>query len=206
MNLTLISFGPEDRGGKIRWLLEELNLPYAIKTINGRAREHRTPEYLKIHPFGKVPTLMVDDVPIIESGAIALYLSDRHTDQHRLAPKIDSPERMEFLKWFFLSTVTLDPLLVEADGNEDLTVEEKAQKLNEIYHKFSPTAYLLEQILKDSEFLIRNQFSTVDIMLAQPLEWADKGGLLEKHPVLQAYLNRLKKRQACIKSAIFKGP
>ena len=36
------------------WVLEELEVPYEVQTIDFRAGDHRTPEYLKINPNGKV--------------------------------------------------------------------------------------------------------------------------------------------------------
>ncbi|HEX5607899.1 MAG TPA: glutathione S-transferase N-terminal domain-containing protein [Candidatus Binatia bacterium] len=38
-------------------------------------REHKTPEFLKINPAGKLPALLSGDVKVFESAAICLYLA-----------------------------------------------------------------------------------------------------------------------------------
>ena len=38
---------------------------------------HRTPEYLKLNPFGQVPVLEHDDFVLTESSAILKYLADK---------------------------------------------------------------------------------------------------------------------------------
>jgi glutathione S-transferase len=44
----------------------------------GNAAARQTPEYLAVHPFGKLPAAECDDgTPIFESGAILLYMADK---------------------------------------------------------------------------------------------------------------------------------
>lgn len=61
-----------------RRTLEELKLPYEAVNLDMRAGEHKRPEYLKVHPFGKVPALQDGDVSLFESGAICLYLFNKY--------------------------------------------------------------------------------------------------------------------------------
>ncbi len=62
---------------------------------------------------------------------------------------------------------------------------------------------MLEKILSQAQFVVGGEFSAADIMLAQPLDWADTAGFLEKHPVLRDYLLRLERRPACVDSGVF---
>ena len=66
--------------------LEETGAPYETHAVKMAQREHKSPEYLKIHPHGKVPALMVDDDVIIENVAIQYYLAQRFPDA-QLAPR-----------------------------------------------------------------------------------------------------------------------
>jgi glutathione S-transferase len=44
-------------------------------------QEHRSPEYLKINPAGRAPTLVTDDgIAITESAAIVEYFEEQHPD------------------------------------------------------------------------------------------------------------------------------
>jgi len=40
----------------------------------------RSPEYLSIHPLGRVPALVDGDVTVFESGAICQYLCETYDD------------------------------------------------------------------------------------------------------------------------------
>ena len=52
---------PQSSGSRVQWALEELGLPYEYKKIDAQKKEHKSPEYLAIHPNGKVPALVEDD-------------------------------------------------------------------------------------------------------------------------------------------------
>ena len=63
-------------------MLEECGLPYRVHRINiGTNAEQFTPEYLKINPNGKIPSIVDPDGPggrpyaMMESGAILIYLA-----------------------------------------------------------------------------------------------------------------------------------
>jgi glutathione S-transferase len=50
--------------------LTEAGANFEVRPLNYRKREHFTPEYLKINPKHKVPTLVVDDKILTENVAI----------------------------------------------------------------------------------------------------------------------------------------
>ena len=71
-------------GRKVSIMLEECGLPYNVHKINiGTNAEQFTPEYLKINPNGKIPSIVDPDGPggkpiaMMESGAILIYLADK---------------------------------------------------------------------------------------------------------------------------------
>lgn len=59
-------------------VLEETGEPYEPRRVNLAKGEQRTGTYLKIHPLGRVPALMLDSgEPLIENTAILPYLGKR---------------------------------------------------------------------------------------------------------------------------------
>ena len=60
------------------WLMEELGLPYDVEKYKLGDPAMRSPDYLKVHPMGRVPALEDGDVTIFESGAIVEYVLSRH--------------------------------------------------------------------------------------------------------------------------------
>ena len=84
-SLTLYHTQPT-RSVKIFVLLEELGVAYSVKDINFRQKEHKTPEYLAVNPFGKIPALTDGDIVLFESSAIAYYLLDKYDVGRQLTP------------------------------------------------------------------------------------------------------------------------
>jgi glutathione S-transferase len=59
-------------------VLEETGEKYEARKVDLAKGEQKTPEYLKIHPLGRVPALLLDDGrPLTENTAILPYLGKR---------------------------------------------------------------------------------------------------------------------------------
>ncbi|NNF67818.1 MAG: glutathione S-transferase, partial [Gammaproteobacteria bacterium] len=100
------------RSQRILWLLEELGLDYEMKRY-GRDSKTRLapPELADVHPLGKAPVVVDDDVTIAESGAIIEYLVQRY-DDGRLRPADGSPEWRIYTYWLHYAEGTFMPLMI----------------------------------------------------------------------------------------------
>ena len=76
--------------------LAEMGVPYRLNLIDADGGGLTQPDHLRRQPFGLIPALDSPAGPIFETGAILLWLSERHG----LAPAPGSPERAAFLSWF----------------------------------------------------------------------------------------------------------
>lgn len=103
-----LHYAPDNASLIIRLALEELGAPYTCVLVDRAAAAHKTPAYLALNPNGLIPVLETPEGVMFETGAILLWLADRHG---RLAPPVDSPERGDFLKWLFFVANTLHPAL-----------------------------------------------------------------------------------------------
>ena len=61
-------------------LLEELDLKYDIKSISLSKGEHKTPEFMELQPFGKVPAIKYDDRVVFESRSILRYIAKNNVE------------------------------------------------------------------------------------------------------------------------------
>src|SRR5215472_15144686 len=71
---------PTPNGHKASITLEELGIPYEVRIVNLLAGDQKKPEYLKINPNGRIPTIVDRDAgnfPVFESGAIMIYLAEK---------------------------------------------------------------------------------------------------------------------------------
>lgn len=99
-----LHYAPDNASLIVRLALEELGQPYQTVLVDRPGRGHKAPGYLRLNPAGLIPVLETPDGPIFETGAILLWLADRHG---ALAPAPDSPDRGAFLKWLFFTSNTL---------------------------------------------------------------------------------------------------
>lgn len=99
-----LHFAPDNASLVIRLALEELRLPYTAVPVDRSVAAQKTAPYLALNPHGRIPVLETADGAIFETGAILLWLADRHT---RLMPAPDHPDRGNALKWLFFLSNTL---------------------------------------------------------------------------------------------------
>ena len=87
-------------------VLEELGVPYDGKKLDTRAGDTTKPEFLKLNPNGKVPTIVHDGVAIWESSAITMYLGETFGVEKKLWPA-PGPKRGQAMMWVAWTNVTL---------------------------------------------------------------------------------------------------
>ena len=104
-------------GRKVSIMLEECGLAYHVHKINiGTNREQFTPEYLKINPNGKIPSLVDSDGPdgkpiaLMESGAILIYLAAK---TGKFMPK-SLRGKYEALQWLMFQMGGVGPMFGQA--------------------------------------------------------------------------------------------
>lgn len=68
------------------------------------------PAYRAISPFGLIPAMETAEGPVFETGAILLWLADRHPG---LAPAPADADRGRFLSWLMWTANTLHPLMMD---------------------------------------------------------------------------------------------
>src|SRR5262245_42056540 len=110
MTITISAFERSPDGGKglardtrVRWALEEVGQPYAIRPVSFRAM--KDPAHLARHPFGRIPTYEEGDLVLFETGAIVFHIAERHEG---LLPH-DANARARAIAWMFAALNTVEP-------------------------------------------------------------------------------------------------
>lgn len=88
------------------WLLEELGVPFERIALDPTTGENKSPEYLKLNPTGKVPTLVDGDTVLFESAAICEYLAEKY---RQFMPLIGTPAHSQFRQWNYWVLTNIDP-------------------------------------------------------------------------------------------------
>ena len=92
-------------------VLEEIGAKFELVLLDRDRQQHKSAEYLKLNPHGRIPTLVDGDLVLYETAAICLHLVDRHP-QARLAPELGTPERAHFYKWLVYLTNTIQAEMI----------------------------------------------------------------------------------------------
>ena len=91
--------------------LEEIGVPFESHVVAFMAGDHRKPEFLARNPSGKVPVLLVDGQPIVQTVAILGFLDESFPDA-ALFPRRDSAlARAGFLGDLVSFTADLHPIV-----------------------------------------------------------------------------------------------
>jgi glutathione S-transferase len=172
-----------------RWMLEELGVPYRVETLDLRKGEHKRPEYLRIHPLGKVPALTDGPVTVTEYPAINLYLADRYSYK-TLAPSIEDPERGRYLQWHVFATAVLEP------AQSTRPLGSPIPPMQAGWGSYDAVVDALTRTLEGREYLLDRGFSAADVCLGSTIAFGLYTKQLPEHAPLVAYNERLKARPA----------
>ncbi|GIW42064.1 MAG: glutathione S-transferase [Candidatus Binatia bacterium] len=71
---------------RVRIALLEKGIEAELVEVDMAKRAHRSPEYLALNPYGRVPTLVEDGFVLYESTAILEYLEATHPDPPLVPP------------------------------------------------------------------------------------------------------------------------
>ncbi len=182
---------PQTRAIRALWLLEELGVPYDLVKIDVRAGAQNDPAFRAVSPLGKVPALVDGETTVAESGAVCLYLADRHSDK-KLAPALDSPLRGPYLRWVFFGPGCIEPAFVDRMLKRDGALPH----LSAAWGGFDSVLAALRDGLAPGPYLLGEPFSAADVLIGSMLQWGVVTGLLPNEAPFKDYVARLGARPA----------
>ena len=101
-------------GHKVSIALEEMALPYTLRTLELSKSEQKQPAFLAINPNGRIPAIVdrdEGDFSVFESGACLIYLAEK---TGRLMPA-DSKGRSRVLQWLMFQMGGIGPMMGQAN-------------------------------------------------------------------------------------------
>jgi glutathione S-transferase len=150
-----------------------LNLRLELVVIDLAKGAHRTPDYLRLNPNGKVPLLDDDGFHLWESHAIMQYLADK-TPGQGLYPR-DVRARADVNRWLFWSAFHFTPAvgfisrervskaMVGGSGAPDPVEIGRGETL------LKAAASVLDAHLAQRQWIAQDKLTLADFAIASPL-------------------------------------
>ncbi|MGN6817577.1 MAG: glutathione S-transferase family protein [Sphingomonas sp.] len=192
MTITITAFERSPDGGmglardtRVRWALEEVGQPYAVRLVSFAAMKE--PEHLALHPFGQIPTYEEGDLSIFETGAIVFHIADKYPG---LLPEAGDA-RARAITWMFAALNTVEPPILDLttarifEGDRPWRDERLPLVMDRIRARLDKLAVRLG----DADW-IDGAFSAGDLLMVSVLLRLRMSGMLDEYSTLAAYVAR----------------
>ncbi len=152
---------------------EEKGVPYELNAMAFGTGANKTPQYLKLHPFGRIPAIEHGDFKLYESAAILRYI-DRAFEGPALTPadprgaaRMD--QVMNIVDWYVMPSISskigFNRVVKPVFG---LPVDEAA--VAEAIPMARTCVAALEDILADKPYFVGDAVSLADLMAVAHLD------------------------------------
>jgi glutathione S-transferase len=182
--------------GRCLWTLEETGAPYTLKEVDMRAKEHKSPEFLKINPNGKIPALVDGDLKLFESMAINFYLADAYKKE---LLGTTTAERALVHQWSFWASAELQDPIIQVFIQKVFMPEDKRDQkvIEENWNKLPALLTVLDQSLAGKKYLAGGDFTLADLNTATVVSICPAiGEDLAKYPNVKNWMSAMSERPA----------
>jgi GST-like protein len=151
-------------GRKVSIMLEELGLPYRVHPVNIGQGDQFKPDYLRINPNGKIPSIVDPEGPdgkpiaLMESGAILIYLAGK---AGKLLPEAVR-DRYVALQWLMFQMGGVGPIFGQVHHFLRAAKEQVPYAIERYTTETRRLYGVLNGRLKDHEYLA-GVYSVADI-------------------------------------------
>jgi len=175
---------------KVRLLLGLLNVPYERKPIDLLKGEHKTPEFLKLNPFGQLPVLTDGHIVLRDSQAIMVWLA--HTFGADSWMPRDPNKEAVVHAW--LAAAAFEVRLGPYDARLAKLFPWLCINPNTVVERSELALNLYNGRLKDRQWIALDHPTLADVAAFPAISQAHDGEIsLKPYPAVEAWLERIRK-------------
>jgi len=166
-------------GVRARIALEECGLPHTFHKIDLMKGEHKTPEFLKMNPFGQIPVLIDSDGPggkpvtLHQSTAILMYAAEK-SGKH--LPK-DPNSRPAFIEALMSASTDITPQFGAVNAAR-LMKEPSAPTVDVLKSRLRMLFETWDGLLAKRKYAAGNELTIADLSLYAGY-WRTKGAMAD---------------------------
>src|SRR3954463_3410308 len=146
---------PQSRGRIVRWMLEEVGQPYETEVIP--YDRMKSPEYLAVHPLGKVPAIKHKGHVLTECAAICAYLADVFPEAG-LGPTAD--EKADYYRWLFYAAGPIEHAVTNNFAKWE-PAPEQGRMFG--YGSFDKVVSVLDELFSLRDYVCGARFTAADV-------------------------------------------
>lgn len=165
------------RALRAHWCMHELDLDYECRPIGSRDGGNLTPEYTRLNPSQKIPTLQDGSLVLSESAAIVNYLTTRYGAGKNMQPPVDPVERARYDMWCFFCMMELDAdtmYIIRRHADLQAIYGEAPNAIEAAKQCFAHQAAAAAARLGSGPYAMGERFTGADILLTTCLTGAKK--------------------------------
>jgi GST-like protein len=189
---------PTPNGHKVHIMLEECGLDYNVHPINILEGDQFDPEYLKINPNNKMPTLVDPDgpggkpYPVFESGAILMYLAEKHG---KFMPQ-EMGAKYLVIQWLMFQMGGIGPMCGQAHHFRQYAPEQIDYAVNRYTNEVGRLYGVLDRRLGEVDY-VAGDYSIADMAIFPWIRsYENQGQDLDDFPNLKRWFDAINDRAA----------
>jgi GST-like protein len=200
---------PTPNGVKVSIMLEETGLPYEAHSVSFARNEQKSPEFLALNPYGRIPAIIDPDAQgagalgLFETGAILLYLAEK---TGKFLPTA-TVARYETLQWLIFQVAGIGPMFGQVGffhkfaGKEFEDKRPRDRYVGEVQQQLQA----LELRLADRHWVMGDEYTIADMAIfpwvRNLIVFYDAGALvgIDRYPNVLRVLESFKARPAVIR-------
>ena len=152
-------------GRKVSIMLEEIEIPYNVFSINIAKDEQFQPHFLKISPNNRIPAIIDkdnNDYSLFESGAILMYLAEK---SGKLLNFSDKDEYYRTIEWLMWQMGGVGPMFGQVHHFVKYN-KGKSEYSEQRYSKEAKRLYgVMDKILEQNQYIAGKSYSIADISI-----------------------------------------
>lgn len=172
---------------RARLFLSLINLPHELVEVDLMSGAHKTPDFLKMNPFGQVPVLDDDGEYVSDSNAILVYLAKKAGRTDWLPDDLKSAAAVQ--RWL---SVAAGEIAYGPAAARLVTVFGAKFNPEEVISRAHAVLGKLETQLSDREWLVGERPTIADVAIYSYVARAPEGNVdLSTYPAVNRLLRRI---------------
>ncbi|XP_058725427.1 glutathione S-transferase-like [Vicia villosa] len=148
--------------------LNEKDIQFQLVPVNMSKGEHRSPNFLKIHPFAQVPAFQDDDITLFESRAICRYVCEKHIEKGNRELYGTNPlAKASIDQWLEAEGQSFNPpsstLVFQLAFAPRMNVKQDEGVINQSKEKLKRVLDVYDRKLGETRYLAGDEFTLADL-------------------------------------------